>query len=262
MAVTGNVIRILGRYSEGLRLAAEHGPTSGLVLEYAFDNLPKGSGAVGRLIDRTFLHLGTWDSVRQRMQTTKDLVAEILTRRRSGGLPTMILDVASGTGRYLRELARERGGDDLVIACHDRDPRQVTLGRQLIKAEALPRFTFSVGDATDHSSYLTSRDPDIVLAIDLFPLLHRDEDIRTVLRLAFEHLAPGGSFLCTTLARAMNGLAHWDTDAFRMRPALRQPEAIADWLRAAGFVHIDQRFSQPEGFALIGSKPKDRESGS
>jgi SAM-dependent methyltransferase len=260
MSVAHRVIRLLGRYSEGLRLATEHGPKSGVVLEYAFDNTPKGSGPFGRLIDRTFLHLRAWGSARQRVQTTKELVSELLGRRRSVGLPTMILDVASGTGRYLRELAREYDGDDLVIACHDRDPRQVILGRQLIRADGLRHFTFSVGDATDHSSYLTSRDPDIVLAIDLFPVLHRDEAVRTVMRLAFEHLAPGGRFLCTTLTRRIAGPAYWDIDAFGKRPATRPPETIAVWLRAAGFVQIDQRFSQAEGFALIGRKPENRAS--
>ena len=53
------------------------------------------------------------------------------------------------------------GGDDLVIVCHDRDPRQVMHGRKLAADEGLQRFTFSVGDATDESSYLTSQDPDI-----------------------------------------------------------------------------------------------------
>jgi SAM-dependent methyltransferase len=261
MVVAHPVIRLLARYSEGLRLAAEHGPKSGVVLEYAFDDIPKGSGPFGRLIDRTFLHRSAWGSARQRIQTTKELVSELLGRRRSAGLATMILDVASGTARYLHELARERGGDDLVIACHDRDPHHVMLGRQLIQADGLPRFTFSVGDATDHASYLTSRDPDIVLAIDLFPVLHRDEAVRTVMRLAFEHLAPGGHFLCTTLARRIKGPAYWDLDAFGKRPATRRPETIADWLRAAGFGQIDQRFSQPEGFALIGWKPEHREPG-
>jgi len=255
MAVTENVIRLLGRYSEGFRLAAEHGSRSGIVYEYAFENAPRGNGALGRFIDRTFLQLSAWESIRQRIQSTKDLVAEVLLRRRAAGLSTMILDVAAGTARYLRELTREAGGDDLVIACHDRDPRQVMHGRELIAAEGLPRFTFSVGDATDHSSYLTSRDPDIVLAVDLFPYLRDDDAVRTVLRLTFEHLSRGGAFLCTTLARPAPTLAHWDSDGLPIRLTIRPPELIAAWLRDAGFEHIDQRFSQPEGFALIGWKP-------
>jgi SAM-dependent methyltransferase len=257
MPVSHSIVHFLARYSEGLRLTEEHGPMSGVVFEYAYRNEPQGQGAVGRWIDRAFLKMRAWEGVRQRVDSTKETVADMLNRRRSAGKATMILDAASGTARYLRELAREKGGEDLVIACHDRDPRAVMLGRQLIAAEGLQRFTFSVGDATDHSSYLTSRDPDIVLAVGLFANLHRDDAVRTVIRLAFIHLSPGGLFLCTTLTRPQTGLRHWDADSFGARPAIRSPETIAGWLRATGFVNVDQRFSQPHGFALVGRKPEE-----
>jgi SAM-dependent methyltransferase len=254
MPVTENVIRLLARYSEGLRLASEHGPRSGMVFEYAFQNTPQGQGMIGRWIDRTFLQLSTWDSIRQRVSTTKDLVAEVVAHRRAVGQATMVLDVASGTARYLRELVREIGGGDIVVACHDRDPRQVTHGRHLVQKEGLARITFAVGDATDDSSYLTSQDPDIVLAVGLFPYLHREEAVRTVMQLVFKHLSTGGCFICTTLATPHARLCHWEADPFRPRPAIRRPETIAAWLRDAGFVSIDQRFSQPDGFALLGWK--------
>src|SRR5439155_6344176 len=64
MALGDNVVRVLGRYSEGLRLTVEHGPSSGVVLEYAYQNTPQGSGVLGRWIDRTFLHLNAWESIR------------------------------------------------------------------------------------------------------------------------------------------------------------------------------------------------------
>lgn len=257
MPLSDNFIRLLGRYSAGLRLAAEHGPASGVVFEYAYQNTPQGKGALGRWIDRAFLQLSTWDSMRQRIQSTKELLAELLAERRAAERKTVILDVASGTARYLRELARTQGGEDTVIYCHDRDPRRVMLGRQLATVEALRRFTFAVGDATDEASYLTSYDPDIVLAIGLFPYLQRDDAVRTVMRLSFDHLTPGGSFVCTTLAKPNGGLAHWEAAPFSPGPVARSAEMIAEWLRAAGFVGIDQRFSEPQGFALIGWKPDD-----
>jgi SAM-dependent methyltransferase len=251
--VPRSFIRFLARYSEGLRLAVQHGVRSGALLEYAFYNEPHGTGVVGRWIDRRFLHLSGWGAARQRTQNTKAAVAEILAQRRAAGQTTMVLDVASGTGRYLRELAREHGGEDLIIACHDRDPREVMLGRQLVKAEGLPRFTFSVGDATDESSYLTSRDPDIVLAVGLFTLLNDDAAVRSVIRLAFAHLSPGGSFICSTLAKR----DAWDADTFGIRPAFRPPEVLAAWVRDGGFIRVGQRFSQPQGFTVIGWKPDE-----
>src|SRR5574341_2438837 len=255
MPVTQNVIRLLGRYSEGLRLAAVHGPRSGVVFEYAYQNHPHGTGALGRWIDRTFLQLSAWDGIRQRVQTSKELIAELLARRRADGNPTLILDVASGTARYLRELVREKTNAELTVVCRDRDPRRGMHGRELVAAEGLPRFTFSVGAATDDSSYLTNHDPDMVLAIGLFPYLQRDDAVRTVMRLSFSHLRAGACLVCTTLTKVDGGLAHWEADAFAAKPVIRPTERIAEWLRAEGFVNVEQRFSQPHGVALVGWKP-------
>jgi SAM-dependent methyltransferase len=254
MQMRDNVIRLLGRYSAGLRLAAQHGASSGIVHEYACQNTPQGNGILGRFIDRTFLGLRTWDNVRQRIQTTKELLDALLQHRRSAGLTTCILDVAAGTARYLRELAREQNGDDLVILCHDRDPRQVMHGRKLAAEEGLQCITFSVGDATDESSYLINQDPDIALAIGLFPYLHRDDAVRTVMRLTYSRLSHGGCFVCSTLTKPPVGLADWDGNPFAPRPAIRSPEQIAEWLRSTGFTHIDQTFSQPNAVAVIGWK--------
>jgi SAM-dependent methyltransferase len=249
--ISKNIARFLARYSEGLRLAVNYGPRSGRMYEYACRNEPQGNGALGRFIDRTFLRWSVWDGLRQRIETTKAIVAEVVVCRRAARQSTIILDIASGTARYLRELAREHGGDDLIIAAHDRDPREVVFGRELAAAERLPNFTFAVGDATDHSSYLSNRDPDIILAVGLFARLQHDAAVRTVMQLAFAHLSPGGCFICTTLM----GAHVRDPDTFGGRPAVRSPETIAAWLRETGFVRIDQRFSQPQGFALIGWKP-------
>lgn len=252
--VAENVIRLLAPYSEGCRLAAEHGPTSGVVFEYACRNTPQGTGTLGRWIDRTFLHLAAWDNLRQRVGITRTIVAELVAWRRAASLPTVILDVSSGTARYLRQVVRDHGGDDLQVICRDRDPRQVMHGREL--SAGLERVSFSVGDATDHASYLTDVDPNIVLATGLFPQLQRDEAVRMVLRLTFEHLTPGGHFVCTTVTDPEAQLYPWET-GFWNPPAVRSSDTIASWLRATGFVDVDQRAGAADTF-LIARKPEDR----
>jgi len=253
--VAENVIRLLAPYSEGCRLAAEHGPTSGVVFEYACCNEPHGSGAVGRWIDRAFLHLAAWDNLRQRVDLTHNIIDELVGRRRAVSRPTVILDIASGTARYLRRFAREQGGNDLQVICRDRDPRQVMHGRELCDSEAIERFSFSVGDATDQASYLTDIDPDLVLATGLFPQLQRDEAVRMVLRLAFEHLTPGGYFVCTTVTDPEAQLYPWET-GFWTHPAIRSSDSVGSWLRATGFVDVDERVGSADTF-LIARKPED-----
>jgi SAM-dependent methyltransferase len=247
--VAENVIRLLAPYSEGCRLAAEYGPTSGVVFEYACRNQPQGAGAVGRWIDRTFLHLAAWDNLRQRVDLTRDIVAELVARRRAASMSTVILDIASGTARYLREFVRDHGGEDLYVVCRDRDPRQVMHGRELSGREGLQRLSFSVGDATDHASYLTDVDPNLVLATGLFPQLQRDEAVRMVLRLTFEHLTPGGSFVCTTVTDPEAQLYPWET-GFWNPPAIRSSDQVASWLRATGFVEVDERVGAADTFLI------------
>ena len=261
MPLIDRVVRWLARYSEGLHLTVDNGPLSGPVTEYVVEDTPRGTGWLGRRIDRAFLNLDQNVGTRERIRTTKELVAEVLMRRRSARIPTVIFDVASGTARYLRDLARELdGSDDVTIVCHDRSPRQIMWGRARVDAEHLRRFTFAVGDATDAASYLTRHDPDVILAVQLFPYLHDDSEVKAVIKLAYDHIRSEGCLICTTTVSAGSGSPFWNADALGRRPACRAPETIKGWLREAGFTRIDQRYSEPHGFALIGWKTDQDES--
>ncbi|MCK6554826.1 class I SAM-dependent methyltransferase family protein [Candidatus Binatia bacterium] len=256
MSVTANVMHVLARYSEGLRLAACHGSESGIVLEYAYENVPQGSGALGRWIDRTFLQLRRCDALRRRVDLTREMVAGLIADRRTNGRRTVILDVAAGTGRYLRELARSRKRGDLVIRCLDRNPHEVMLGRQLVNREGLSDFDFEVGDATDDASYLMRDDPDIILAIDLFPYLHDDMAVRTVMAHSFSHLAPKGLFVCTGAGpdTTVRGSEHWGGSGFQLAPLMRKTAAIESWMAAAGFTAISSVAIGDGHMALLGEK--------
>lgn len=262
MSVTGNMMRMLARYSEGLRLAARHGSESGILLEYAYENVPQGSGALGRWIDRTFLQLRRCDAMRRRVDLTREMIGGMVETRRAQGRRTVILDVAAGTARYLRELARASDRGALVIRCLDRNPHEVMLGRQLVSREGLPDFTFEVGDATDDASYLMSEDPDVILAIDIFPYLHDDRAVRTVLVHSFAHLAPGGIFVCTGAGTRppAEGTEHWGGSGFQLEPRLREATEIEQWMVAAGFTAITAVAIGEGRTALLGERRATRQS--
>lgn len=250
-----NVIRLLGRYSEGYRLAATHGPSSGIVAEYAYRNTPRGQGPLGRFLDRRFLHNGVWDGVRLRFQVTQQLVREERNRRRAEGRKTTILDVASGTACYLRELLRLDPGTDLEVFCRERDPKQVMHARELAAGEGI-EISFFVGDATDEASYLCARDPDIIIASGLLPLLRRDDVVRSFFRLVVRHLAVDGCFILTTITDPAARLSPWET-ALRLRPAARSADRVASWLRATGFDEVECRRYAPDAVALVARKRRD-----
>lgn len=254
MSVSESLIRLLARYSEGCRLAAEHGSHSGIVFEYACENTPRGKGALGRWIDRMFLQVSGGAALRRQLESRKRLLRSMIAEHRACGQPTTILDVASGTGRALREICRDDEGGDLFIVCHDRDPRKVMQGRELIARENLGNVSFAVGDATDQASYLVASDPDIVIAMGLFPLLQHDAAVRTVIRLAFDHMREGGQMLCTASRRGDPSAARWDSPV--ALPIIdRQEETVAGWMRATGFVDTRTLTIDDSAPIVVGTKP-------
>lgn len=255
MLTSTPVNRLLAPYSEGFRLAAEHGARSELVFEYACDNRAQGRGWLGRWLDHAFLCVAAAQALRRRVDAKKDLVVSLIAeRQRRGASETTIFDLASGTGRHLRELVRDSYGATVSVVCHDRDPRKVMQGREFIARDGIGNITFAVGDATDPASYLIVDQPDIVLAWGLFPRLLRDDAVRSVMRLAFEHMAPGGKFACTTARLRDRATGRWE-GPLALRTVDRDPDQVAGWLRATGFADPVAGVNTAAARVLVATKP-------
>jgi predicted TPR repeat methyltransferase len=114
---------------------------------------------------------------------------------------------------------------------------------------------FWVGDATDVSSYLTSHDPDIVVAVDIFPYLESDDAVHTVLRLAFDRLSPGGTLVCSTQTGRRSVWWASNRSVARVGPIDRPADVLATWLRATGFAAVDERRCDATDQVLVARKP-------
>ena len=255
MALSHAIVRLLARVSEGWRLVAQHGAASAQFLEYACRNHPEGRGSIGRLCDRALLRADECRASRRRVAAVQAILVELVTQRRAASTPTLILDVAAGSARYLRELVAAHGAADLNVVCCDRDPRQVEYGRGLATAEGLHGLSFWVGDATDVSSYLTSHDPNIVVAVDIFPYLERDDAVRTVMRLAFDRLSPGGTLVCSTQTGRRAVWWASNRSVSRVGPIDRPAQVIATWLRATGFAQVEERHCDATDQMFVARKP-------
>jgi SAM-dependent methyltransferase len=255
MALSHTIVRSLARLSQGWRVVSQYGAGSAQFLEYACRNQPEGRSAVGRLCDRALLRADECGASRRRVATVRAILVDLVTQRRAAGAPTLILDVAAGSARYLRELVAAHGAADLSIVCCDRDPRQVEYGRGLAATEGLHGMAFWVGDATDVSSYLTSHDPDIVVAVDIFPYLESDDAVHTVLRLAFDRLSPGGTLVCSTQTGRRSVWWASNRSVARVGPIDRPADVLANWLRATGFAAVDERRCDATDQVLVARKP-------
>ena len=64
----------LGRLSQGIRVGWRRGFDSGESLDYVYENAPRGSLLVGKLIDRVYLGSPGWRGIRARKANLKELI--------------------------------------------------------------------------------------------------------------------------------------------------------------------------------------------
>ncbi|MGO1070133.1 bifunctional alpha/beta hydrolase/class I SAM-dependent methyltransferase [Lysobacter sp. CA199] len=241
-------LRFGGKLSEGIKLGLDTGFDSGSSLDYVYRNEARGSGPLGRMIDRNYLEAIGWRGIRVRRTHLHELLREAMRRLRAAGTPVDAVDIAAGHGRYALEALAGEGERADSIRLRDYSTLNVDKGRALIEelgAGATARF--DQGDAFDRNA-LAALDPKPSLAVvsglyELFP----DNDM---VRRSLEGLAaavPPGGFLVYTgqpwhpqlefIARALT--SHRGGEAWVMRR--RSQQEMDDLVRAAGFVKIDQR---------------------
>src|SRR5580704_10284405 len=131
-ALTKLFLTTVGRLSNGIRLGCDSGFDSGSSLDYVYRNRPSGITPIGTLIDWFYLNSPGWTGIRVRKQLIQELIGLAMNRLRERGLPTRILDVAAGHGRYVLDAIALSGvvPDDVLL--RDIDQQNVELGRRLI----------------------------------------------------------------------------------------------------------------------------------
>jgi SAM-dependent methyltransferase len=232
------MFRALGALSDGIQTGSVYGFSSGEMLDYVYENRARGRGPLGRWIDRTYLNSVGWRGIRERRANLIRTLSAIVVTRRSHGLPTRIVDIAAGPGRYLIDLAESLGGNDVHIECRDLDADAVTLGRTLAEARGMHNVTFVQHDA------ISGRAPsaDVVVVSGLYEILTDEAAIRTSLRGIGEALLPGGLLVLTgqpwhpQLKTIAMLLTHRDGSPWRM--TLRSTATLERWCREAGFTDI------------------------
>ena len=242
-AVARRAFVSIGSLSDGIRVGLRFGFSSGEMLDYVYEDRARGSGPLGRLVDRTYLSSAGWRGIRERRTNLVRTLSAVVLARRALGQSTRILDVAAGPGRYLLDLAQALGGDDLAIDCRDADADALVRGRELAASRGLSNVGYTQHDALDPAGLTAIRPvPDVVVASGLYEILLDDNAIRASLRAIGALLPPGGLLVLTgqprhpQLALIANLLTHRDGSPWRMR--LRSVETLETWCREAGLVDL------------------------
>ncbi|HNK54904.1 MAG TPA: class I SAM-dependent methyltransferase family protein, partial [Leptospiraceae bacterium] len=173
-------IKTLGRLSKGIDIGVENGFDSGLSLDHVYKNKSEGNLLIGKLIDRGYLDAIGWRGIRQRKihlkECLKQTIIEILKQKKQ----IKILDIASGPGRYLQEIALEFPQVE-ILACDNTDSN-IQEGKETAENQNIKNIRYLKKDAFDTNSYKNLKfEPDIVVVSGLFELFSENRIVSKAL---------------------------------------------------------------------------------
>src|SRR5438876_29880 len=191
-------LRAAGQLSRGVDLGWRNGFDSGLSLDYVYENKPRGSLGVGRLIDKSYLNSIGWRGIRQRKTNLKKALRSVIENLRQEGRPVRILDVAAGAGRYVIETMHELPDISINATLRDYEQENVDAARALAQEFGLENVIVERGDAFDRDS-IAAIAPRATIGIvsGLYELFPRNEPVLNSLRGLAGAIEPGGYLIYT-----------------------------------------------------------------
>jgi alpha-beta hydrolase superfamily lysophospholipase/SAM-dependent methyltransferase len=197
-AVARAGLKVAGRLSDGVDLGWRNGFDSGLSLDYIYENKPRGSLGVGRLIDRSYLNSIGWRGIRQRKANLKNALGNVIENLHREGRPVRILDIAAGAGRYVMETMHELPSISINATLRDYKQENINAARALAQEFGLKNVTVERGDAFDRDS-IAAIAPRATIGIvsGLYELFPRNETVLNSLRGLAEAIEPGGYLIYT-----------------------------------------------------------------
>lgn len=197
-AVARAFLGTVGRLSAGVRLGWRAGFDSGVMLDYVYEDRPRGVTPLGRLIDRAYLGSIGWRGIRLRRRHLEQALRAAIERVHAEGRPVRLLDIASGPGRYLLETLRSLPAIPMTARLRDYKPENIAAGRRLAAELGLSNVTYEEGDAFDRTA-LAKIDPRPTVAVvsGLYELFPDNAPLRESLRGLADAIEPGGYLIYT-----------------------------------------------------------------
>jgi alpha-beta hydrolase superfamily lysophospholipase/SAM-dependent methyltransferase len=197
-AVARAGLRAAGRLSRGVDLGWRSGFDSGLSLDYVYENKPRGSLGVGRLIDKSYLNSIGWRGIRQRKANLKYALRSVIETLHREGRHVRILDIAAGAGRYVMETMHEFPDTSISATLRDYKQENVDAARALAQEFGLENVTVERGDAFDPDA-ISAMTPHATIGIvsGLYELFPGNQPVLNSLRGLAGAIEPGGYLIYT-----------------------------------------------------------------
>ena len=248
-AATRANIKFGSKMSQGLKLGVDTGFDSGSTLDYVYENKARSrsflGGALGEMIDRTYLNAIGWRGIRVRKVHNEAMLAKAAEKLRSVSRPVRIMDIAAGHGRYVLDAALAVNADHVLM--RDYSELNVVAGRQMIQKKGLQNAAqFELADAfnADSIAKVTPK-PTIAIVSGLYELFPENSLIQNSLKGVHAALENEGYLVYTNqpwhpqlelIARTLT--SHRQNKAWVMRR--RTQREMDQLVAAAGFEKVDQ----------------------
>lgn len=191
------LLTLVGPCSRGLSIGLEKGFDSGVMLDYVYQNKPIGTNFGGEIIDSIYLNSVGWKGIRTRKVHLKKTLQMLAASLYDQDRMPIILDVASGVGRYLFEVQKE-AHFSITLYLNDIDSSSTDKAKALAAEFGSEHCHFTNFDvfSLNPSETISSR-PNIIVISGLFELYENNNRVHHVLVNLFSLLQEGGYLIYT-----------------------------------------------------------------
>lgn len=233
--IRASIIKSVGRLSAGISLSLEHGLTSGVMLEYVYDNRSQGRFLLGKMIDRLFLNCPDWQAIRLRKDNVKSHIQQALAESKSS---VRVVDIAAGFARYIREALSPATVSSTEIVLMDTEHSYIDSVKDVFLRMG-SRVRYENKSALDEP-FLKSLPPaTVVVAAGFYDWIIDDAIVQRSIGLVRDILPSGGTFILTgqgkTADLTLMRYAFIDFNHAPMVMKTRSANKMSRWLIASGF---------------------------
>lgn len=234
------IVRTLGQTSEGIRLVTTRGLTSGVMVDYIYQNQPQGRFFIGRWVDKIYLSHRSWEDVRTRKNNLVTFLIDAIDVQRSLNRKPAIVDVAAGSARYILDVKSHVGMEDVSVVCRDLDTEALERGQHNAERLGISGIRFTTGDALSADSLaLIEPKANIAVSSGFYDWINEDELVQKSIVLIYDMLPPGGCFIFTNQARHVSQEfvqgVFMDLNRQPLRMTMRPAALLNGWAEATGF---------------------------
>ena len=247
-------IRLIGSWSDGIRLAKKEGFTSGIMLDYIYKNKPGGRFFIGKIIDRIYLEHEGWRVVRQRKDNLCAMLVQAIELTLKSKNSVRLCDVAAGPALYITDVLEKYKDRNVSAEIRDIDARWLEEAKRRADAKGL-NLTYRVANALEKNDYTFGTVPDIFVASGFYDWFNDAQMIQKSMRLVFESLPKNGYFVFTNqtghVALDMTNRLFQDFNKKPLEMVTWDVAFIKSWVEEIGFTIMDVRQDEKGCYSTV-----------